>query len=268
MKHPLKVGFLQTLPVFGDIESNLKQVELRLKTMNADLVVLPELFTTGYQFRNQAEARDLAEPIPDGPTTQALVQFSRQFNMHIVAGLAEKDGDILYNSAVLTGPEGYIGKYRKAHIFDTEKKIFAAGNLPLPVFDIGKARVGIMICFDWRFPETARTLALKGADLIAHPANLVLLTCPQSMITRCLENRVFAVTADRVGVEQRIEDETLRFIGQSQVVDPDGRVIVRASEDGEEDHVVEIDLADARNKSINPYNDLIADRREDLYKIL
>ncbi|MGP0565623.1 nitrilase-related carbon-nitrogen hydrolase [Nitrospina sp. 32_T5] len=267
MKQPLKVGFLQTLPVFGDIATNLKQVEQRLSGMDADLVVLPELFTTGYQFRNQKEARDLAEPVPDGPTTRALMKLSHDLGMHIVAGLAEVEGDTVYNSAVLTGPEGYVGKYRKAHIFDTEKNIFAAGNLPLPVFDIGKARVGIMICFDWRFPETARTLALKGADVIAHPSNLVLLTCPQSMITRCLENRVFAVTADRVGSESRIEGETLRFIGQSQVVDPDGEVLVRASEENEEDHVVEIDLANARNKSINPHNDLIADRREDLYRI-
>lgn len=269
MKLPLNVGFLQTLPEFGDIETNLKRAEKTLSTMSADLVVLPELFTTGYQFRNKAEAHDLAEAVPDGPTTHALERWAASRNLFIVAGLAEVEGDTLYNSAALVGPNGYIGKYRKAHIFDTEKNIFAAGNLPLPVFDIGKAKVGIMICFDWRFPETARTLALKGADIIAHPANLVLPHCPQSMITRCLENRVFAVTADRIGVENRIEEEdALKFIGQSQVVDPDGQVIVRASEDREEAHVVAIDLADARDKHINPHNDLFAERREDLYRVL
>mgnify|MGYP001480852078 CR=1 FL=1 len=113
---------------------------------------------------------------------------------NIVAGLAECDGNALYNSAVVLGSGGVIGKYRKVHLFNTEKKFFQPGNLPLPVFDIGGAKVGIMICFDWRFPETARTLALKGAQIVAHPSNLVLPHCPQSMIVRCLENRIFAVT--------------------------------------------------------------------------
>ena len=122
-----------------------------------------------------------------------------------------------------------------------------------------------MICFDWRFPETARSLALLGADLIAHPSNLVLAHCPQAMITRCLENRVFAVTADRVGKEDRIEGEALKFMGKSQVVDPDGNILVRASETEEEIQIVEIDLEKARDKFISPHNHIFEDRREDLY---
>jgi Predicted amidohydrolase len=111
----------------------------------------------------------------------------------------------------------------------TEKNCFEKGDLPLKVFNIGSARVGVMICFDWRFPETARTLALSGADLIAHPSNLVLPHCPQSIITRCLENRIFIVTANRVGTEKRTPNNSLNFIGQSQVVDPDGNILCRAS---------------------------------------
>lgn len=267
MTSPLKVGFLQTCPEFGNVEANCRHVEQELAGVDADLIVLPELFQTGYQFKDLEEARTLSEPVPDGPTTKFLEGLSKQHNLFLVAGLAEKEDDVLYNSAVLTGPQGFIGKYRKAHVFDTEKKFFAPGNLPLPVFDIGKARVGIMICFDWRFPESARTLALKGADLIAHPSNLVLPDCPQSMITRCLENRVFAITADRVGTEHRVGDESLHFIGQSQVVDPDGKLLVRASEEDAETQVVEIDLDRARNKSINGENDLFRDRREDLYRV-
>ena len=262
-----KAGFLQTCPEFGNVEANCRHVETELAQVDADLMVLPELFQTGYQFKNADEARALSESLPDGPTTRFLEGLSKKHNLFLVAGLAEVDGDTLYNSAVLTGPQGYIGKYRKAHIFDTEKRFFAPGNLPLPVFDIGTARVGIMICFDWRFPETARTLALKGADVIAHPANLVLPHCPESMITRCLENRVFAVTADRVGTEHRIPGEPLHFIGQSQVVDPDGNLLVRAPEDREEVQVVEMDLARARDKMINGENDLFRDRREDLYRV-
>lgn len=230
-------------------------------------MVLPELFSTGYQFQSLTEAQNLSEPIPDGPTTRFLMDWAQKSKMAIVAGLAEQDGDTLYNSAVIVDTKGFIGKFRKAHIFDSENNFFQPGNLPFTVFDVGFAKIGIMICFDWRFPETARTLALQGADIIAHPSNLVLPHCPQAMITRCLENRVYAVTSDRVGTEKRALGETLKFIGQSQIVDPDGTVLVRASEDREEAHVVEINIERARNKQINSRNDLFADRREDLYRV-
>ena len=266
MSSIIKAGFVQTRPEFGAVEKNLNQCKKLWGSRQADLLVLPELFNTGYQFQSVDEARSLAESIPDGITTRFLIDWAAEAGMAIVAGLAEREGEALYNSAVIVGPEGVIGKFRKAHIFDSEQNFFQPGNLPFTVFDAGCAKVGIMICFDWRFPETARTLALEGAEIIAHPSNLVLPHCPQAMITRCLENRVYAVTADRVGVEQRLPDETLTFIGQSQVVDPDGNVLVRASGDAEEAQVVEIDLEQARNKKINGRNDLFGDRREDLYR--
>lgn len=259
-----RAAFIQNHPAFGDIETNRQRAAALLDGIDANLFVLPELFQTGYQFRSAEEARQLAEAIP-GPTTDFLTTLAQKKNAFIIAGLAEADGDDVYNSSVITGPEGLIGRYRKIHLFDTEKNIFKAGSDAPPVFQLGAARVGVMICFDWRFPETARSLALKGADIIAHPSNLVLPHCPQSMITRCLENRVFALTADRVGTESRIEGETLRFIGQSQVVDPDGNVMCRASETEEEAQVVELDLNKARKKAINPQNDLFTDRRPDLY---
>ncbi len=263
----IKVGFVQTNPEFGAMEANLSHAKKLWGERKADLLVLPELFNTGYQFKSLNEAQNLSESIPDGPTTRFLMDWGRDTGMVMVAGLAERDSETLYNSAVIVGPKGFIGKFRKAHIFDSENNFFQPGDLPFTVFDAGFAKIGIMICFDWRFPETARTLALQGADIIAHPANLVLPHCPQAMITRCLENRVYAVTSDRVGTEKRIPGESLKFIGQSQVVDPDGTVLVRASEDREEAHVVEIDLAKARNKRINGHNDLFADRREDLYRV-
>ena len=139
--------------------------------------------------------------------------------------------------------------------------------MPFTVFDIGSARIGVMICFDWRFPESARTLSLAGADLIAHPSNLVLPHCPQAIITRCLENRVFVVTADRVGTEERNSGSPLHFIGQSQVVDPDGNILYRASEKKEEIKIVNIDIQKARNKFINTSDDLFKDRRDDLYRV-
>ena len=264
----MRVGFVQNNPVFANIQENLNRVEKLLAGQSADLFVLPELFATGYQFKDQEESRSLAELVPKGVTTSMLTAIAKKTNTFIIAGLVETEGDQVYNSAVVTGPEGYIGKYRKLHLFGTEKGCFQQGNLPLQVFDIAGAKVGVMICFDWRFPETARTLALMGADLIAHPSNLVLTHCPQAMITRCLENRVFAITADRVGAENRLEgEEPLNFIGQSQVVDPNGNILIRASMTDEEVHVVQLDLNLARNKSLNSRNHIFNDRRIDHYKL-
>lgn len=261
----MRVGFVQNNPVFANVQKNLGRVEELLKGQTADLFVLPELFATGYQFKDMEESRSLAELVPGGVTTSMLTAISKKTNAFIIAGLAEIEGDKVYNSAVVTGPSGYIGKYRKLHLFDTEKACFLPGNLPLTLFDIAGAKVGVMICFDWRFPETARTLALMGADLIAHPSNLVLTHCPQAMITRCLENRIFAVTADRVGIENRLNNEALNFMGQSQVVDPNGNILVRASMTDEEVHVVQLDLGLAREKFLNPHNHIFNDRREGFY---
>jgi len=127
--------------------------------------------------------------------------------------------------------------------------------------------VGVMICFDWIMPEVARTLALKGADIIAHPSNLVLPYCPAAMITRSVENRVFTVTCNRVGVEERVRGARLEFIGTSQVVSPRGEVLARAGRRGESVSVVEIDPVEARDKRVTPANDLFRDRRPRLYDL-
>ena len=266
-KKLFRVGFIQNNPVFGEIGYNLSKIEPLLSQHTVDLMVLPELFSTGYHFLNQKEALRFSEPIPEGHTTQTLIRICSKNHTSIIAGIAEQDENRSYNSAVVIGPNGYLGKYRKIHLFGTEKNCFDPGNSPLKVFDIGSARVGVMICFDWRFPETARTLALSGADLIAHPSNLVLPHCPQAIITRCLENRIFIVTANRVGTEKRTPSNSLNFIGQSQVVDPDGDILCRASETKEETKIIEIDIGKSRNKSINSGDNLFTDRRPDLYRL-
>lgn len=262
----MKVGFVQNHPEFGNVQANLDRVEELLSGKSADLIVLPELFSTGYRFKNMEEAHQYAELVPGGMTTSFLFSLAKKLNAHFIAGLVEIEEDRIYNSSVIVGPEGFIGRYRKIHLFDTEKTCFHTGRAAPPVFDLDGVKVGVMICFDWRFPETARSLALKGAEIIAHPSNLVLPHCPQAMITRCLENRIFAITADRVGDENRIENETLHFIGQSQVVGPDGNILVRASETGEEVHIVEIDIQKAREKFLNSKNDIFKDRRPELYR--
>lgn len=269
----VKVGLIQNSPKFGEVQANVDDALKRLALLSkkgARLVVLPELFNTGYQFRDKREAKSLAEPInKDGYTTARLIEAAREYKLHIVAGLVELSRQKVYNSSVLIGPKGVIGVYRKAHLFYNEKKIFTSGNTPFKVYDIGGVRgglkVGMMICFDWLFPEVARRLALLGADIICHPSNLVLPNCPDAMVTRALENRVFTITANRVGVEARIKGSRLKFIGKSEVVSPMGKILKRASTTRAEARVVEVDTTLARDKRVTPFNDVFKDRRTELY---
>jgi predicted amidohydrolase len=257
------VAAVQTAPVFGDVTGNVERA-LALVPDACDLAVLPELCTTGYQFVSRAEARSLAETVPDGPTCARLRAFAAARGTHVVAGLAERHGEQVFNSAVLFQPDGGWGLYRKVHLFWEEKMLFDAGDRGFPVFAAAGATVGLMICFDWIFPEAARSLALAGATLICHPSNLVLPHCPDAMITRCLENRVFAVTANRVGAENRT-GTPLRFIGLSQIVSPQGKRLVRLEADAEGAAVVLLDPATA-DRRITPRNDLLADRRPEMYR--
>jgi predicted amidohydrolase len=261
----MRIGYYQNNPAFGEVTENLDRIAAALQTAEADLLVLPELCASGYQFGSTDEVHDLAEPVPDGPTTRRLIDLAKHRRMVVVAGLPERSGNTFYNSAVVVGPQGLIGCYRKTHLFFEETLFFTPGDTGFHVWDIGPAKVGVMICFDWYYPEAARTLALKGADIICHPSNLVLPHCPDAMPVRCLENRVFAVTANRTGSEARHGKDRLTYIGNSEIVSPRGVILHRAPRDQEALCIVEIDPAEARNKSITPYNDLLRDRRESLY---
>ncbi len=261
----MRVGFYQFDPQFGEVAENLDRVTAKLEQTDADLVVLPELFASGHQFLSPEEAQQLAEPVPDGPTVRRLADVAKRRNVHLVAGLPERSGVCCYNSAVVVGPSGFLGCYRKTHLFYEETQCFTPGDSGFSVWDIGIAKIGIMICFDWYYPESARTLALQGADIICHPSNLVLPNCPDSMPVRCLENRVFAVTCNRIGSEARGGKERLTYIGQSEVVTPKGVIQYRASRDQEELTIVDIDPVQARDKRLNRYNDLLRDRRTSLY---
>ncbi|MCK4570447.1 acyltransferase [Candidatus Bipolaricaulota bacterium] len=263
----MRIGIVQSSPVFGEVKKNIADCFDLMASHSADLWVLPELFASGYQFLNPAEARDLAETVPGGITTQALIEYAYSKSCFIVAGLPELDDDSVYNCSILVGPDGYLARYRKIHLFYEEKTNFTPGDLPFAVVDIGIAKIGMMVCFDHLFPESARSLALQGADVIAHPANLVLPDLAQrTMSIRALENGVFTATANRVGTETRT-DEALTYTGQSQVVAPDGQALVRLSQDRVEVAVVEIDVSDARDKAITKHNDKLGDRRPDLYRL-
>lgn len=260
----MKAGFVQFDPIFGDVRKNIESAAQLIEPIDADLVVLPELFNTGYLFTSKQEAEDLAEEIPAGKTTLALCEIARNKNVYIVGGLAEKAAGGVYNSAVIVSPQGYIGTYRKVHLFNEETLWFTPGDGGLEIYDIGLCKVGVMICFDWIFPEAMRTLALKGAEVICHPANLVLPFCQDAMITRCLENRVFAVTANRTGSEHR-GGKSFYYTGRSQIIGPTANIMCRGTADRQETGVVKIEVSLARNKRINAFNDLFADRRTGFY---
>jgi predicted amidohydrolase len=250
----MRIGIVQSNPCFGKVERNLHRVEELVGEGRADLWVIPELFATGYQFVSREDLERLAEPIPNGKTTQALIDIAQARRCHIVAGIPEIAGETLYNTAVIVGPSGFLERYRKIHLFFEEKRWFTPGDGPFPVIDIGIAKVGLMI---W--------LALRGAEIIAHPANLVMPIYAQlTMRVRALENGLFTATANRVGIEAR-SAQTLHFTGESQIISPRGEILARLSPDQEETKIVEIDPVKARDKTLNQYNDLIADRRPRLY---
>jgi predicted amidohydrolase len=252
------------------VHGNLERAERLLHGSAAfDILVLPELFATGYALRDRDEAQHLAEDSA-GETVSFLRRVAAKRGAWIAAGFPERHGHAVYNAAALAGPSGELFVYRKVHLFDREAELFDPGDRPFEAWTIpiagGGVRVGLLICFDWFFPEAARSLAVDGAEVLLHPANLVLPWCQDAMRTRCLENRVFAVTANRVG-EETAAGERLRFTGGSQVTSPRGEVVARASADGEAIGVAVVDLSVARDKRVTPRSDLLAARRPDMYRL-
>jgi predicted amidohydrolase len=265
----VRAAFLQFSPAYLRVETNLEAVEAQISSVDVDLLVLPELFTSGYFFQSRGDLAEVAEPIPEGRSTEALQRWATSLEATIVAGLPERGGDRFYNSAVVVRPTGVVHVYRKVHLFYEEKTLFKPGDLGFQVFgeetsDGTDYRLGVMVCFDWYFPEAARTLALKGADVIAHPSNLVLPHCPDSMPVRARENHVFTITANRHGEEEK-DGETLSFIGMSEVCDPTGSILKRASQSDDALGIVEFDPHAARDREINAHNDVLADRRSETY---
>jgi predicted amidohydrolase len=264
----MKVGLLQFKPEFGNVDANIEKIKKLLSSKKFDLLVLPELANSGYLFASAGELDALAEEIPKGKYCSALLSISREKNAYIVSGICEKSGGNFYNSAVLVFPSGEIKTYRKLQLFSEEKIWFKPGDLPLAVYEIrgpfGIVKIGLMVCFDWIFPEITRTLALKGAQIICHPSNLVMQYCQTAMFARALENHVFTITANRIGKDINGGKE-LAFTGGSVIVDPKGNYLYRGTDDREECFIAEIDPSRAYDKRITKLNDVFEDRREEFY---
>ncbi len=261
----MRVGFVQFSPERGAGPENIDRAGDLIGSQAADLWVLPEMVTSGYLFRDRDELFTWAESVPNGRSIQRLQELAGRLNSAFVAGFPELSDDNIYNSAIAISATGdVVGIYRKIHLFYLEKSAFTPGDKPPQVWEIGGAQVGIMICYDWIYPETARSLALQGADIIAHPANLVLPHAPQAMRTRSIENRVFTITSNRIG-DEAIDNQQFHFIGQSIVYAPHGKCLLSASDEESVALVTEIDLSMARNKQITSNNHLWQDRRPEMY---
>ncbi|WP_033292234.1 nitrilase family protein [Amycolatopsis jejuensis] len=275
---PVRVAVAQFEPRVGveNLKANAVAVEQRLAAAadgGAQLVVLPELSTTGYVFETREEAFAHAEAVPDGPTVEAFARFAAERDVYVVGCIVEQDGQQLFDTAVLVGPDGYLGRYRKTHLWNTEKLWFTPGDEGFRVFDTRIGRIGLLVCWDIWFPETARIVAQMGADIICIPTGWVWTPPPlydasgvcmaaYLTMTAAHANNVFIATADRIGQERGAG-----FMGNSLIAGTNGWPIDRIA-GPDEDTIIyaDVDLTAARTAPIwNQLNDLHRDRRTDLY---
>ncbi len=263
----MNIGLLQFNPLWGEKQQNLDKIRKYItEYKNVDLWILPELCTTGYQFIDKKEVAELAEEFPMGYTGNYFETLSKEANTAIIAGVAEQNSGKFFNSAIVYDKGQFLGSYQKVHLFFEEKKWFSAGKKTSEIFTICGVRVGVMVCFDWIFPEMARSLALQNMQLLAHCANLVLPFCQDAMITRSIENKIFTATANRIGTEKR-NSGSLTFTGKSQVTSPDGQRLGSLSIDKEEVLVLEIDTRESDDKNVTTFNHLFKDRKPEVYNI-
>jgi predicted amidohydrolase len=271
MRDKVKIAAAQTEPRIMQNSYNLDKILLKTRTAargGADLIVFPECALTGYVFTSRKEAIPYMETVP-GPSTDKLAACCRELGVYVIIGLLERDVDKCFNAAVLVGPEGLAGKYRKNHLpLLGIDRFLDPGDGPFTVYKTPIGNIGIHICYDCTFPESARIITLLGADILALPTNW-----PEGrekvaeyvVIARAYENRVHLVAADRVGSERGT-----KFIGRSRIINAWGDTLAEASSDDEQIIYGEVNLAEAREKRIvfkaGEFEfDFIRDRRPELY---
>ncbi|MEW5979861.1 MAG: carbon-nitrogen hydrolase family protein [Acidobacteriota bacterium] len=270
----LKVAGVQMNPTLMDKERNLSSILIWLRVAakeGASLVVFPECSLTGYCFESLQEAIPYAEPVP-GPSTERVARECQELDVHVIMGLIEQMDGHVYNAAVLIGPGRVIGSYRKVHLPSLGlDKFVSPGNSGFRVHDTPLGRIGMSICYDCNFPESARILALQGADIVVLPTNWprgAEETAEYLINARGLENRIYYAAVNRVG-----EERGFRFIGRSRIADIDGRTLAVASSDQEEVLYAEIQPERAREKHIvrvpgKHEIDRFKDRRPELYGLI
>jgi N-carbamoylputrescine amidase len=277
MNHPVTIGLAQISGEPFEVEANRKLCNDAVRSafeQGADIVVLPELIVHGY-VADAARLFPVAEPV-DGATVRAWTELAASSGGYVVGGLAERDGESLYNTAVAVGPDGLIGHYRKAHLFADEKVSFAQGDLGFPVFRTRFGNIGICVCYDLRFVEVVRLLALKGADLICVPTAWLPGYDQQRWDAEGMSpqgrgaelqanlNQVFIACASQAGLHGQCD-----FLGSAILIDPFGKRVIGPLSGADDELVLAtVDIADAKRAQVR--GEMIApraDRRTDLYAL-
>jgi len=269
----VKIAGVQMDIRIGDPSANLAAMRQHLATTSeagAVLTVFPECTTTGYCFDSREEAAEFAESA-DGDTMKSVEAMCAELNMRVVFGFLEGDGDRIFNALALVGPSGRIAGYRKIHLpFLGVDRFTTPGDCPFGIAESPELplRIGMNICYDISFPESARVLALAGADLIVLPTNWppgAGLTADVIPNARALENHVYFMSVNRVGTERGIP-----FVGKSKICDPKGNNLAFADHDREAILYADIDPAYARQKHLVNIPNVhevhrVNDRRPDMY---
>ncbi len=260
----MKVAQLQINPVLGKEEDNIKQISGLLNNCSdADIIVLPELANSGYNFLTKERAELFAVHHHHDNFISFLKEYSVKLNAAIISGYFEIDGDNYYNSSIFIDPKGNMCNYRKAHLFMNERNIFQPGNVGFPIMEYMGVKIGMLICFDYLFPEAWRILALKGADIIAHPSNLVTLNARKVVPAQAVINRIFIATTNRTG-----KDNGLVFNGNTTLYNPSGEIVASLNDHETGILFSDIDPEMTRNKMITDLNHVLNDRRPDIYSEL
>ncbi len=260
----MKAGFLQFAPYFADPGRNLEIVKSYLMDTSADLVVLPELALSGYYFKSRSRLMEAAVYIRDN-CLPGLAELCTLKDIAVVMGFPEADGDRIYNSSVLVYPGRGMEIYRKMHLFNTEKNVFDTAESGFKVCEYNGVKLGLLVCYDHFFPEAARAVVRAGAQVICHPSNLVLEGKGQlTTRVRAIENRVFWILANRTGTETN-DGGSVTFTGGSQIISPDGEILINAGREEQGLGIIEIEPSLADDKKVTPLNHLYADMRPEFY---
>lgn len=265
----MKIALLQTAPKQNAPGANLKDALEKLLQVSArgvQLAVIPECGISGYAIPSREDAVRLAETIP-GPSTDAFQRHAAATGCHVVSGLLERIGDDLFNTAVIVGPQGVLGKHRKAHLVRVGADAFVKHGAELSVHEVLGVKLGLLICYEIRFPEVARVLALKGAQALVVAANWPAGAEVNPTImapARAAENSVHLLAANRTGREGDFS-----FIGRSCVYAPDGSCLVSAQQE-EENLIADIEFGQGLGPREVVASDYLVDlrrhRRPDLYE--
>lgn len=263
----MKLSIVQFKPILFEIKENVERGLKLIENTEDDLIIFPELAFTGYAYKHRKEIINTGENVNDenSYSISNIRNFAIKKNKNIIYGFNEKDGDKYFNSSIFIKSDGSFSVYRKIHLFYREKLFFEPGKNDFFVEDFKDYKIGMAICYDWIYPEAFRTLSILGADLIAHPSNLVLPYCQEANKIRSLENRIFIATANRWGKEKN-QDIEYNFTGISQLTNPKGEIIERFEKKGDFVKTFDIDLTKSRNKNINEYNNIFEDRKKEFYK--